>query len=201
MQRVKYRVPGSRVFINPSWFDTKSYPFPNGNSPVGSKKVSAFRLKTAVLFGASLKIGALIGRAGMEEANNLYDFGLNIGLGFQLKDDLLDTFGDENIFGRQTGGDILTNKKTFLFLHALEVAEEKEQSELMRLYNTAHESAGEKISKVIGIFEKLNIYEATSAEIDRYFTMGMSSLDKISIQPEKKEKLIEVAHKMIDREK
>ena len=171
------------------------------NNVTVNEYIEMIRLKTAVLFGASLKIGALIGGASPEDAEHLYAFGLNIGLGFQLKDDLLDTFGDESIFGKQTGGDILTNKKTFLFLHAKELANENDRNELNRLYNIATERTGKKIDKVIGIFKKLGIYEAASQEIDKYFDRGMANLDKIDVEEAIKDKLREVAHKMIDREK
>lgn len=172
----------------------------NNHVTVG-EYIEMIKLKTAVLFGASLKIGALIGGASKEDATELYDFGLNIGLGFQLKDDLLDTFGDENIFGKQTGGDILTNKKTYLYLHALEVANEDQHKELTKLYNKSPESSQQKVDDVIHIFKDLGIYDATNAEIDKYFEKGMASLDRISVSEQKKDMIREVAHKMIDREK
>lgn len=162
--------------------------------------IEMIRLKTAVLFGASLKIGALIGGASKTDAKNLYNFGLNIGIGFQLKDDLLDTFGDETIFGKKTGGDILSNKKTYLYLHALEVAAATDKTELKRLYS---QKLGEddKVEKVKVIFNRLNIYETANNEIDKYFNKGVQYLDEVSASVENKEKLLEVAHKMINREK
>jgi len=162
--------------------------------------IEMIRLKTAVLFGASLKIGALIGGAAQKDAENLYNFGLNIGIGFQLKDDLLDTFGDENVFGKKTGGDILSNKKTYLYLNALEVASEKEKTELKKLYNKKN-GEKDKIEKVKSIFYRLNIYETANKEIDKYFEKGVQYLDKVNASKENKEKLLEVARKMINREK
>jgi geranylgeranyl diphosphate synthase type II len=159
------------------------------------------RLKTAVLFGASLKIGALIGGASEEDAENLYDFGLNIGMGFQLKDDLLDTFGDEDLFGKKTGGDILTNKKTFLYLSALEKADDIQKKRLLKLYNQEPEDADKKIAEVKQIFTELNVYEATDKEIDKYWEDGLQSLEKIHISDSQKEILLDVAYKMIVREK
>jgi geranylgeranyl diphosphate synthase type II len=162
--------------------------------------IEMIRLKTAVLFGASLKIGALIGGASAEDAENLYNFGLNIGIGFQLKDDLLDTFGDENVFGKKTGGDILSNKKTYLYLNALEAASESEKAELIRLYNQKTNEK-EKIEHVKTIFYRLNIYRTANDEINKYFDKGVQYLDKVNAIKGNKEKLLEVAHNMINREK
>ncbi len=159
------------------------------------------RLKTGVLFGASLKIGALIGGACNEDAQMLYDFGLNIGLGFQLKDDLLDTFGDETVFGKKTGGDILTNKKTYLFLHALEMADENDRSRLLDLYNSNDINGEEKIKTVKKTFKELKVDDATNLEIDKYFEKGMSCLDRVNVPELQKAMLRDVAHKMIDRDK
>ena len=159
------------------------------------------RQKTAVLFVASLKIGALIGGASVEDAKNLYNFGLNIGMGFQLKDDLLDTFGDEQVFGKKTGGDILTNKKTFLFLKALETAEPDDAAELLKLYNCTSSNPKQKVKRVVEIFKNLKVFKAADKEIDKFFNKGMASLDRVNADEDKKDKIREVAHKMIDRDK
>ena len=158
------------------------------------------RLKTAVLFGASLKIGALIGGANPEDAENLYGFGLNIGLGFQLKDDLLDTFGDEKIFGKKTGVDIISNKKTFLYLKALEIADDKTKNKLLNYYNS-NVNHQEKLREVKAIFTNLKIDKFALDKIEEYCGKGQESLAKINLDTEKKEKLLSIAHRMIDREK
>ncbi len=170
------------------------------NNVTVEQYIEMIRLKTAVLFGASLKIGALIGGASIEDAKNLYEFGLNIGIGFQLKDDLLDTFGDENLFGKIPGGDILSNKKTFLYLKALEKASEQEKTDLRIHYSSANNSE-DKVEKVKAIFTRLNINETAITEIDKYFKKGIQCLDKVTASEENKEKLRELARKMIDREK
>lgn len=174
--------------------------YENENNVTVEEYIEMIRLKTAVLFGASLKIGSLIGGASIEDAKNLYNFGLNIGIGFQLKDDLLDTFGDENIFGKKPGGDILSNKKTFLYLRALEVASKHEKKELTSLYSNSVQST-DKIDKVREIFTRLKIYASAAAEIDKYYLKGMQCLELVDASEENKEKLREVAHKMIDRDK
>jgi len=163
--------------------------------------IEMIRLKTAVLFGASLKIGALVGGAKIKDANALYEFGINIGMGFQLKDDLLDTFGDEEVFGKQTGGDIISNKKTFLYLKALEMADASAKTELISLYNTNGISNDEKTKRVKQIFEMLKVDRLTNQLIDRYYLEGMKKLDEISIEETNKEILKDVAHRMIDRDK
>ena len=175
--------------------------FETNNDVTVDEYINMIRLKTGVLFGASLKIGALIGGASKEDADHLYKFGVNIGLGFQLKDDLLDTFGDEDIFGKKTGGDIITNKKTFLYLKALEIADNETKEELLALYNTSGIDPDYKVATTKSIFTKLKIDKAANDEIDKYFIKGMENLNSINVVDIKKECLREVAVKMIDRNK
>lgn len=163
--------------------------------------INMIRLKTGVLFGASLKIGALIGGASKEDANLLYDFGLNIGLGFQLKDDLLDTFGNEDVFGKKTGGDITSNKKTYLFIKALELADKEGVERLNYLYSTTDIEDELKIQETKDLFLKFQVDKAAHELIDRYFEIGMNCLDRINIVESDKEFLKDVAIKMIDRKK
>lgn len=162
--------------------------------------INMIRLKTAVLFGASLKIGAIIGGANPTEADKLYSFALSIGLGFQLKDDLLDTFGDEAVFGKKPGGDILSNKKTFLYLKALELADTKTREKLISLYNSDNENEEEKINSVKTIFTNLNIDEITEREIDRYFDAANIDLNSLDVSVDIKAELYSLAHKMIHRD-
>ena len=171
------------------------------NNVTVDEYLNMIRLKTGVLFGASLKIGALVGNANVTDANLIYDFGVNIGLGFQLKDDLLDTFGNEGVFGKRTGGDIVANKKTFLFLKALQLADDKSREELLSLYNTPSINPDIKIEKTKAIFTLLDIESETNIEIDKYFLKGMDNLSKINITEENKKYLRDVAVKMIDRNK
>lgn len=162
--------------------------------------IHMIKLKTAVLFGASLKIGAIIGGANSVEADKLYNFALNIGLGFQLKDDLLDTYGDESIFGKKTGGDILSNKKTFLYLKALELADKVNNSTLISLYNSSNHTDEDKINSVKSIFSSLKIDEITEQEIDTYFEAAIIDLNSLDLNIEVKSKLFDLAVKMIHRD-
>ncbi|MBC8320400.1 MAG: polyprenyl synthetase family protein [Bacteroidetes bacterium] len=175
--------------------------FENNNNVSVDEYINMIRLKTGVLFGASIKIGALIGGAPKDDARLLYDFGVNIGLGFQLKDDLLDTFGNENIFGKKTGGDIITNKKTFLYLKALEVADNETREKLISLYNMPDIDPDYKVKSVNSIFTKFQIDITANKEIEKYFIAGMENLDNINISVSKRQYLRETAVKMIDRNK
>ncbi|OFY49173.1 MAG: hypothetical protein A2W85_17150 [Bacteroidetes bacterium GWF2_41_31] len=163
--------------------------------------INMIRLKTGVLFGASLKIGALIGGASISDADNLYQFGVNIGLGFQLKDDLLDTFGDENIFGKKTGGDIITNKKTFLYIKALECSDAGTRQQLVDLYNNEEAESISKINKVKNIFARLGIDKIATNEIEKFYSKGMEYLDRVKLAENNKEILRDVASKMVERDK
>ncbi len=175
--------------------------YENSNDVSVEQYIEMIRLKTAVLFGASLKIGALVGGASKKDADTLYDFGINIGLGFQLKDDLLDTFGKEEIFGKKTGGDIISNKKTYLYLQALALADDPTKSELVKLYNTNSTSDTHKTARVKEIFSNLGVDKYANDLIDAYYLEGMNKLNDISIAEANKEILRDVAQRMIDREK
>ncbi len=163
--------------------------------------IEMIRLKTAVLFGASLRIGAQIGGASIKDAQHLYDFGVSIGLGFQIRDDLLDTFGDENVFGKKTGGDILTNKKTYLYLKALELANPEQHAELTGLYNTTDIDDEEKIRRVTNIFNELRIEDVVIKTIHSYYSEGMKLLEAVNVDENNKQGLSQLAHKIIDRKK
>ncbi len=163
--------------------------------------IEMIRLKTAVLFATSLKIGAIIGGADTQDAQRLYDFGINLGLGFQLQDDLLDTFGNESVFGKKTGGDILTNKKTYLYLYALQCANEKNHNQLINLYSDYSVDSQEKIDMVTAIFNKLNVQKAVQQTINNYMELGLNELKKVNVSSENLTTLIAVANKMIYREK
>ena len=163
--------------------------------------IEMIKLKTGVLFAASLIIGAHIGNAPKEDAENLYNFGLSIGVGFQLKDDLLDTYGNMNVFGKQTGLDIVTNKKTFLYLDALEKADANTRKDLIRLYSEPKPDNEAKIATVKKYFSELEVDKDTNKLIDKYFNDSMGYLNKVNIEPERKAELKLLAENMIKRVK
>jgi len=159
------------------------------------------KLKTAVLLGCALQIGAIIGKAAHIDCNELYSFGINLGLAFQLKDDLLDVWGDELTFGKKIGGDILCNKKTFLLINALHIAKGKDKQELLFLLNSKNIIPDEKIQRVIEIFNRLKIKELTENEINFYYKKSLENLDNVSVESSKKEKLLILAKELLQRNK
>ncbi len=157
-------------------------------------------LKTAVLLAASLQIGAIIGGASTADAQNLYDFGKNIGIAFQLQDDILDVFGDASKFGKQVGGDILSNKKTFLLLTALELAEGDTLVDLHAWLSKTEYQASEKIVAVKAIFEKLNVKSIAEAKMQDYHQQAMLKFNSINCNVEKKKELLAFADSLMVRE-
>jgi len=135
--------------------------------------------KTAVLLAAALKIGALIGRANHEQAQNLYEFGRNMGIAFQLKDDLLDVFGDQNKFGKQLGGDILSNKKTYLYLKSLDIANGKQKEELQYWFASKEYDGVKKVNAVKALYECLDIKKITTDLIHEYHQQAITHLETI----------------------
>lgn len=158
------------------------------------------RLKTAVLLGFSIELGAIIGGADDDISSRLYEFGINIGLGFQLKDDLLDVFGDIDKFGKQVGGDIISNKKTYLLIKALELAQGDLKYELMHWLDKKDFVPHEKVHAVINIYNKLGIKALSEKKMNDYFDKGLEILDLLNINHEKKTPLKNLTLKLIDRE-
>ncbi len=175
--------------------------FEERNEVTIEEYLNMIKLKTAVLFATSLKIGAVIGGASKKDAEHLYNFGLNLGIGFQIQDDLLDTFGDEAVFGKKTGGDIVTNKKTYLYLYALQQADGQDKQLLLDLYGGQQVPEKEKIEKVTAVFNKLKVKEEVQKVIDGYLDKALECLENISVPRERLTTLISVANKMIYREK
>lgn len=165
-----------------------------------SEYINMIRLKTAVLLGFSLKLGAMLANATKEEANALYDFGVFIGIGFQLKDDLLDVYADQEKFGKQVGGDIISNKKTFLLLKALELANPEQASNLQKQISLTDFDSQKKVESVKEIYNEIGIRELTLEKMDEYFQKGFSALKKINVAEEKKKPLIEFTDYLINRE-
>ena len=151
--------------------------------------INMIRLKTSVLVAAALKMGAFVSNTTDENANLIYDFGLNLGLAFQLQDDYLDTFGDPETFGKQVGGDIIENKKTFLYLKALEVADKETAKKLKYFYKRKRKDNTIKVTEVTRIFQIFDIPLLISEEIKSYTQKAFDTLDKMSISQENKDKL------------
>ena len=154
--------------------------------------------KTAVLLASSLKIGAVLAGAKKKDQNHLYEFGLNMGIAFQLKDDLLDVFGTSKLFGKKIGGDILANKKTFLYLKALQISDLSTKLKLKKLYTSENENDA-KVEKVKKIFVDLNIKKHTLDLMKSYYIKAMKHLD--AIDSDKKSPLIDFADKLMHRDR
>jgi len=157
------------------------------------------RLKTAVLIGCSLQAGALLANAADETAQHLYDFGINLGMAFQLQDDWLDTFGEQQKFGKRIGGDIVANKKTYLLIAALEKASENSKSTLKNWLNAVGFNAEEKINSVTEIYNLLGIKEITETKIKHYFNRAAEILNQLQVNDLKKKYLIELSQNMLGR--
>jgi geranylgeranyl diphosphate synthase, type II len=154
-------------------------------------------LKTSVALAASLQTGAILGGAGERNQNLLYDFGKKLGIAFQVQDDYLDAFGDPTKFGKQVGGDILSNKKTFLLLHALETASASQQKELQSLLPN---NAPDKIEKVLQIFRDCKVDEWALQLKDRFLDEAFVHLEDIAVLSKRKQPLKELAHFLVKRE-
>lgn len=147
--------------------------------------INMITFKTSVLVAAAMKMGVIIAKGKDEEADAIYNFGLNLGIAFQLQDDYLDTFGDVKVFGKQIGGDITENKKTFLYLKALEICAVEDKERLLDLYNSNKDNQ-HKVSEVTQLFEKNKLPEITIEEIEFYTNKAFEYLEKLSISEEKK---------------
>lgn len=159
------------------------------------------RLKTSVLLAASLQMGAIEADASAADQSHLYRFGLDIGLAFQLRDDYLDAFGDSATFGKQVGGDILADKKTYLLIRALEQAGDAERETLEAYIGRAGVDAQEKIAAVKGVMEALHIPEELLALSDRYYDAALEHLEAIGVDAPRKARLRELAAWLMQRDR
>jgi len=175
--------------------------FESRNDVSEDEYLEMIRLKTSVLIASCLKAGAITGGAGKEDADLLYDFGLNIGLAFQLQDDLLDIYADFDTFGKQIGNDILTAKKTFLLINAYERADKETKIQLIDTLNSHGISDEEKIKTVTDIYGKLGIKELTEERINNYHEKALRSMDAVSCDSEKKDVLLQFAETIMKRDK
>lgn len=173
--------------------------FENRLQVAENEYIEMIRLKTAVLLACALKAGALAANAQIDVANQLYEFGINLGLAFQLQDDLLDSFGKQESFGKKIGGDILANKKTFLSIKALETAPESLKYELESWMKKTEFNPVEKISQVLNIYNQLNIKELTQQKIDFYFQKCNALFNEISVAEKRKYLLQEISSSMLNR--
>jgi len=157
-------------------------------------------LKTAALLGFSLELGGLVSEAPEKDTLLLRELGKSIGIGFQLKDDLLDVFGEQAKFGKQVGGDIIANKKTFLLIKALQTAKGDDQVQLQYWLAQKDFKPEEKVEAITAIYKQLNIRQLSEAKMNEYFALGLFCLDKIEAQPSRKQALRQFIEQLIHRE-
>jgi geranylgeranyl diphosphate synthase type II len=158
------------------------------------------KLKTSVLLGYALELGGIIGGASEKSCELLYEIGINIGLGFQLKDDLLDVYGDPEKFGKQVGGDILSNKKTFMLIEALEKAEGSTKEALLYWLTVKEYDNIEKVKAVTAIYDTLGIKQIAQTKINEYFEKGFQYLNSLKVDEDRKDELRTFTETLIDRE-
>ncbi|MEI7734612.1 MAG: polyprenyl synthetase family protein [Ferruginibacter sp.] len=154
-------------------------------------------LKTSVLVAASLQLGAILGGAGIASQQHLYEFGKNLGIAFQVQDDYLDAFGDPEKFGKQIGGDIIANKKTFLMLHAMEVATGADKEALLALLSS---NPADKVQRVLDIFKKCKVDEWAKQLKDNYYQTALQHLEDTAVVAVRKKPLLELSAYLMVRE-
>ncbi|MGI5913928.1 MAG: polyprenyl synthetase family protein [Bacteroidales bacterium] len=162
--------------------------------------IRMIRKKTAVLIAAALEIGAIIGGAEDKDSQTLYDFGINLGLAFQIQDDILDIWSDEKVFGKSQGGDIIANKKTLPIIKAFELASGNNLRLLKELYSQKNSvEEREKVETVTAILNELRIKEVTTILADSYIDNALKALKSVAVEERKKEKLLNITESLVNR--
>ena len=174
--------------------------FENRDQVTIPEYIEMIRLKTAVLLGGALKIGALMGEASETDAQHLYNFGENLGIAFQLQDDILDVYGDPEKFGKQVGGDIISNKKTYLLIKALELAKGEDLIELNHLLSLKTFISDEKVIAVKAIYDRIGIRELSDKVMQAYANKALKEFGLIKVKEENKEVLMEFAEMLVGRQ-
>ena len=173
--------------------------FETRNDVSEEEYIEMIRLKTSVLLACALKIGAILGGASQTDADNLYKFGEQIGLAFQLQDDYLDVYGDPKVFGKAVGGDIASNKKTYMLINAFNCADDRQRKELQRLIGTEAFDRDEKVAAVTALYNEIGIDKMAKDKMDFFFEQSKRYLDAVSISEERKLELRAYAERMMKR--
>lgn len=175
--------------------------FETRNDVAEEEYIEMIRLKTSVLLACALKMGAVVAGASDADANALYAFGEKVGLAFQLQDDLLDVYGDPKVFGKAIGGDITSNKKTFMLINAFNRADAGTRAELERWTTATEFDPAEKIAAVTEIYNRLGIDKLAEERIKEYFEQSRQHLDELSVSDDRKAVLREYTERMMNRKK
>jgi geranylgeranyl diphosphate synthase type II len=172
--------------------------FESRNNVSIDEYIHMIKFKTAVLLGCSLQMGAIIGSSNTKDAKELYNFGVNLGLAFQLQDDILDVYADQNKFGKQVGGDIIANKKTYLLLKAYEEANTSQTEQLNQL--SEEKDLKTKVNGVKSIYTDLDIKNKAELKMNEFYEVALANLESISISSTKKQPLLDLAHFLMGRD-
>ena len=173
--------------------------FETRNDVSEDEYIEMIRLKTSVLLACALKIGAVLAGVSKADADNLYKFGEQIGLAFQLQDDYLDVYGDPKIFGKAVGGDIVSNKKTYMLINAFNRADSSQRAELQRLINTESFDRDKKVAAVTALYNEMSIDKMAKNKMDFFYEQSQRYLDRVSVQEECKRELRAYAERMMKR--
>ena len=174
--------------------------FENRNDVTEGEYIEMIRLKTSVLLACATKMGAILAGASSKDAYNLYLFGEKIGLAFQLQDDFLDVYGDTKVFGKAIGGDILSNKKTYMLINALALANDKQRAILNKWLDMANPDPQEKIAAVTEIYNEIGINELATEKIRFYFNESLKYLDVVELDDNRKAEMLAYTREMMKRE-
>ena len=174
--------------------------FENRNDVKEEEYIEMIRLKTSVLLACALKMGAILADASDEDAENLYKFGEQIGLAFQLQDDYLDVYGDTKVFGKEIGGDITSNKKTYMLINAFNLANDTQRAELQKWVDAKDFDRKEKVAAVTRLYNEIGIDKLAQEKIAYYFEQSKKYLDAVNVPAERKEELAKYAQKMMKRQ-
>lgn len=174
--------------------------FENRNDVKEEEYIEMIRLKTSVLLACALKMGAILADSSDEDAENLYKFGEQIGLAFQLQDDYLDVYGDTKVFGKEIGGDITSNKKTYMLINAFNLANDTQRAELQKWVDAKDFDRAEKVAAVTRLYNEIGIDKLAQDKIAYYFEQSKKYLDAVNVPAERKEELAKYAQKMMKRQ-
>ena len=175
--------------------------FETRNDVTEEEYIEMIRLKTSVLLACAMKIGAILADAPADDVENLYKFGEQLGLAFQLQDDLLDVYGDPKVFGKAIGGDITSNKKTYMLINAVNRANAEQRSELMKWIEAKHFDRSEKVAAVTALYDLIGIRELCEQKINFYFDECRKYLAKVNVSDERKQQLLDYTDEMMKRRK
>ena len=175
--------------------------FEDRNDVTVDEYINMISLKTSVLLGCALKTGALLADGTEEDCDTLYEAGVNMGLAFQLQDDLLDVWGDPKTFGKEIGGDIMNNKKTFLLINAMQLATGDDADELRHWLNDPYTTRDDKVPAVTALYERLGVRQLAQDAIAEYNARAVESFNRVKISDEDKQAFIDLANRLAGRSK